>query len=601
METPNIPHKRYRLGLVTQLIIVVIIVTIVIGGTLGIVLTTTSANSLEQDVLQNNLVQADLAAQFASNYMKTVQAHIEVFARRPDIREAVLNGSFEEVQPALAQLVEIQTALDNCGLYDVQGIQKVSSVANATTTGQSFADREWFQQAVATCQSYLGLPLKSRVTGSLVIPYAIPILDDYSQLRGVLATAISLNALSDAIANANYGAGTRASIIDTRNGGIILAHIDPTRILTPVSGKNEAVTHLLAGERGKIETHSSSGELDLIGYTTVPNLPWGIMIVTPRNTALAVVDSLRQESILIIVISVLLVGLLGSLFMLQITRPLRQLRNTAHKLAAGEPGYRVQFTQHNEIGELGDEFNRMADALVEKEQQLQKHAVQLEQSNKELEAFAYSVSHDLRAPLRSIDGFSQALLEDCNDKLDAAGKNYLQRVRAAAQRMGELIDDLLMLSRINRYEMKQEKVDLSTLASDVTNELYKAQTERNVTAVIASDITANGDTHLLRILLTNLLDNAWKFTGKHPSARVEFRSNQKDGQTVFFIRDDGVGFDMKYADKLFAPFQRLHTTSEFPGTGIGLAIVQRIIHRHGGKIWVESEAEKGTTFYFTLG
>jgi signal transduction histidine kinase len=416
----------------------------------------------------------------------------------------------------------------------------------------------------------------------------------------VLAAGISLSALSDAIVNINYGEGTRASIIDTRNGGIILAHIDPTRILTPISGKNEAATRLLAGERGIIETRSSSGEMDLIGFTTVPDLPWGIMIITPRNTALAIVDSLRVQSILIILLGIFVVGLLGSLLMLRVTRPLTQLRDAARKLAAGESGYRVRLNQNNEIGELGREFNRMADALSEKERQLHNRAVQLEQSNKELEAFAYSVSHDLRAPLRSIDGFSQVLLEDYNDKLDASGKNYLQRVRAAAQRMGELIDDLLVLSRVTRYEMKHEKVDLSALAREVTDELQKAQPERKVTSIIAGSLTANGDTNLLRIATTNLLDNAWKFTGKHPDARIEFGAIQKDGETVYFVRDDGVGFDMKYADKLFTPFQRLHTTSEFPGSGIGLAIVQRVVHRHGGKIWVESEIEKGATFYFTL-
>jgi signal transduction histidine kinase len=601
MATPNIPLKRYRLGLVTQLIILVVVVTMVIGGTIGIVLTNTSANNLKQDILQNNLVHADLAAQFASSYLKAVQAHIEVFAQRPDIRQAVLNESFEELQPVLAQLVQIQTALDSTGFYDSNGIQMASSIADATTVGQSFSDREWFQQAVATRQPYLGIPLKSRVTGKAVVPYAIPILDDQGQLRGVLAAGISLSALSDAIVNINYGEGTRASIIDTRNGGIILAHIDPTRILTPISGKNEAATRLLAGERGIIETRSSSGEMDLIGFTTVPDLPWGIMIITPRNTALAIVDSLRVQSILIILLGIFVVGLLGSLLMLRVTRPLTQLRDAARKLAAGESGYRVRLNQNNEIGELGREFNRMADALSEKERQLHNRAVQLEQSNKELEAFAYSVSHDLRAPLRSIDGFSQVLLEDYNDKLDASGKNYLQRVRAAAQRMGELIDDLLVLSRVTRYEMKHEKVDLSALAREVTDELQKAQPERKVTSIIAGSLTANGDTNLLRIATTNLLDNAWKFTGKHPDARIEFGAIQKDGETVYFVRDDGVGFDMKYADKLFTPFQRLHTASEFPGTGIGLAIVQRIVHRHGGKIWVESKIEKGTTVYFTLG
>lgn len=224
----------------------------------------------------------------------------------------------------------------------------------------------------------------------------------------------------------------------------------------------------------------------------------------------------------------------------------------------------------------------------------------LEQVNKELEAFSYSVSHDLRAPLRTIDGFSRALLEDYGDKLEPQGKDYLGRIRAASQHMSELIDDLLNLSRITRAEMRYEKVNLSALAEVVAAELHEAQPERLVEFVIGENITAYGDSHLLQVVLENLLSNAWKFTSKHPRARIEFGSTQDQGRPVYFVRDDGVGFDMAYVDKLFSPFQRLHSEREFPGTGIGLATVQRIIRRHGGNIWAEAEVEKGATFYFTL-
>jgi light-regulated signal transduction histidine kinase (bacteriophytochrome) len=225
---------------------------------------------------------------------------------------------------------------------------------------------------------------------------------------------------------------------------------------------------------------------------------------------------------------------------------------------------------------------------------------ELELVNKELEAFSYSVSHDLRAPLRSIDGFSQALLEDYEDKLEAQGKDYLGRVRAASQRMSQLIDDLLNLSRVTRAEVRYEKVNLSALAKAIAAELRETQPERRVEFVIGEDITAHGDSHLLRVLLENLLSNAWKFTSKHPRARIEFGAIQLEGRSLYFVRDDGAGFDMDYANKLFTPFQRLHTETEFPGTGIGLATVQRIIRRHGGTIWAEGEVEKGATFYFTL-
>lgn len=240
-------------------------------------------------------------------------------------------------------------------------------------------------------------------------------------------------------------------------------------------------------------------------------------------------------------------------------------------------------------------------ALAQQAQQLTRANTELAAINQELEAFSYSVSHDLRAPLRSIDGFSQALLEDYEEKLDKQGKNYLQRVRSATQRMGELIDDLLTLSRVTRSEMKLQTVELSALAHSIVTELQKIQPERRTEFVITPGLSANGDAHLLRLLLENLLGNGWKFTGKHPQASIEFGSIQVDGKQAFFVRDDGAGFDMAYADKLFVPFQRLHSPSEFPGTGIGLATVQRIVHRHGGQVWAEGKVEKGATFYFTLG
>ena len=225
---------------------------------------------------------------------------------------------------------------------------------------------------------------------------------------------------------------------------------------------------------------------------------------------------------------------------------------------------------------------------------------ELQQTNKELEAFSYSVSHDLRAPLRGIDGFSQVLLEDYADKLDAEGKSHLQRVRAASQRMAQLIDDMLNLSRVTRSEIHHTTVDLSALVQTIAAELHKTQPERHVTFVIAEGVIANGDARLLRVVLGNLLGNAWKFTGKNTRATIEFGVIQQDGKPAYFVRDDGTGFDMAYADKLYAAFQRLHTVDEFEGTGVGLATVQRIIHRHGGRIRAEGAVGRGATFYFTL-
>jgi light-regulated signal transduction histidine kinase (bacteriophytochrome) len=231
---------------------------------------------------------------------------------------------------------------------------------------------------------------------------------------------------------------------------------------------------------------------------------------------------------------------------------------------------------------------------------LLQYAIELKASNAELEAFCYSVSHDLRSPLRSLNGFSQALLEDYPDKLDDKGKDYLTRICKSSEVMSQLIDDLLKLSRLTRAEMHHENVDLGKLAKEILARLQNEDPHRTVKVKIAGNLLTIGDENLLRSAMENLLDNAWKFTKQRAVAHIEVGKITKDKEKVFFIKDDGAGFDMAYIEKLFIPFQRLHSNQAFEGTGIGLGIVKRIINRHGGKVWAEGAVDKGATFFFTL-
>lgn len=253
-----------------------------------------------------------------------------------------------------------------------------------------------------------------------------------------------------------------------------------------------------------------------------------------------------------------------------------------------------------DISELKCAEKEIRQLNVELEQRVADRTSELEAVNKELEAFSYSVSHDLRAPLRHINGFSGALLEDYGDQLDDVGKSYLKQVREASQEMAQLIDDVLQLARVTRTEMLPEVINLSEMAHSIVKEIQEGDVGRKVSVNIQAGLSARGDKHLLRILLTNLLGNAWKFTSKRKNVEIVFGHEQKGGDTFFFVRDNGAGFDMAYADKLFGAFQRLHTADEFEGTGIGLATVQRIINRHGGRVWAESAVDKGATFYFSL-
>jgi PAS domain S-box-containing protein len=247
------------------------------------------------------------------------------------------------------------------------------------------------------------------------------------------------------------------------------------------------------------------------------------------------------------------------------------------------------------------ERRKAEERILSLNEQLKRKIEELSGANRELEAFSYSVSHDLRSPLRSIDGFSQEILEDYCDKLDENGVDCLRRIRAASQRMGLLIDGLLTLSRISRAELKRETVNLSAIARDVVKVLRESQTKRDAEFVITDGLVAEGDERLLYAAIQNLLDNAWKFTERTGNARIEVGAMELKDETVYFVRDNGAGFDMAYSRKLFSLFQRLHDASEFRGTGIGLATVGRIINRHGGRIWAEGETNRGATFYFTVG
>jgi PAS domain S-box-containing protein len=236
----------------------------------------------------------------------------------------------------------------------------------------------------------------------------------------------------------------------------------------------------------------------------------------------------------------------------------------------------------------------------ELEQRVIQRTAQLEATNKELEAFVYSVSHDLRSPLRTIGAFSQILLEE-NNQLDKKSRDYIGRIHRAVNRMSSLIDNLLKLSRISQSELIATRVNLSEMVTHISTELQESQPGRKVEWLIAKDIYGNGDEKLLEVALTNLLSNAFKYTSHHPKAQIEFGKKSENDREIFFISDDGAGFNMNYANKLFGVFQRLHQDSEFEGTGIGLAIVRRIIQRHEGDIWAEGQVEKGATFFFTLG
>jgi signal transduction histidine kinase len=356
----------------------------------------------------------------------------------------------------------------------------------------------------------------------------------------------------------------------------------------------------------------TSGVVRLGTAVAVPNTPWLLWTDIPEAAMLAPARTLLRRMLPIAIVVTALGALAVYVVSGRITHPLEQVAQAAGAIAAGDYSRRLAIDRGDELGRLAAAFNVMAGRVAESRDELEsrvhartrelgQYSAELAAANRELEAFSYSVSHDLRAPLRSIDGFAQALAEDYEDRFDDTGRDYLSRIRAAAQRMGMLIDDLLSLSRVSRMELSRADVDLSAIVREIAARLSEQEPGREVRWRIEPEVRVHGDLQLLRVAMDNLLSNAWKFTAKRRDAAIEFgvRNLPEHGRVVV-VSDNGAGFDMAHAGKLFGAFQRLHRATEFPGTGVGLATVQRIVRRHGGRIWAEAAVEQGATFFFTV-
>lgn len=469
--------------------------------------------------------------------------------------------------------------------------------------GDNASDHAHFIRTLKTGNAYVSdIEISHEGAPQPILHISHPIFDISGEPAAVLIMEVSTDDIIKPMMHSGEGLGERGeALLINQEVNILTSLKHPLRDGTwarPLDYRIKAKPAVFAarGEEGIIQTEDYRGEPVLAAYRHIrinPELGWGMVVKRDTEELFAPLWQDITYSIATGLLGILAVVALTVLIARGLTGPLVNLGRTADKVADGSLNARAEITTDDEVGELARTFNSMLDSI-------QQRTTELAAVNKELEAFSYSVSHDLRAPLRSMDGFSQILLEDHFEALDEEGRDYLGRIRAASQRMGKLIDDLLSLSRVTRSEMRREQVNLSRMARGIASDLYQTDPDRDVKIKITPGMVTTGDSHLLEIVIDNLLNNAWKFTQNRLPANVEFGYTYMNGETAYFVRDNGAGFDMAYAGKLFGAFQRLHTMSEFPGTGIGLATVQRIIHRHGGRIWAEGEVDKGATFYFTL-
>jgi len=490
--------------------------------------------------------------------------------------------------------------------------------------GRSLPDSRFFEEGKKGV--YFTDVLMNNTPGDAGNPYEMfsvaPLTDTNGKFIGEIVIEIDMGPVYKFIRETTGLAQTGEALITRKDGDSILflspINDDPDAALkkkVPMNNKLAYAAQKAAlGQTGSGITTDYRGTEVLAAWRYIPSLRWGL--VTKINTAEAFAPVRTLQVIMLSLgLFMIVAGIFAAVAIARtIIRPIHLLQQGADAVAAGDLSRRVGTSARDEIGRLGQSFDAMTEALqrdivgrkkAEEEvralnKDLEHHVRQLEESNKELEAFSYSVSHDLRSPLRSIDGFSQALDEDYSGKLDDEGRDYLERIRSATQRMAQLIDDLLKLSRVARMEAKRERVDLSAIAEEIAGRLRKNHPERPVRFDIATGLETSGDERLLTVALENLIANAWKFSEKNPEAVIEFGIAHVQGEPAYYVKDNGAGFDMAFADKLFNPFQRLHNAAEFSGTGIGLATVKRIINRHGGRVWIEGAVGKGTTVYFTL-
>jgi signal transduction histidine kinase len=382
------------------------------------------------------------------------------------------------------------------------------------------------------------------------------------------------------------------------------------RTLAELRANGEA-SHRLFGE--VVPTRASGGVADEVQQRFEVQISSRLLILQQRSLVDAAkliddagvrIDETQRRVVLMTAAGLVLMALITAaavwMFRRDVLRPIARLEQATREVAAGNWSFELDVGSADELGEMARHFDAMTRKLRDSFGQLELSNRELVSLNNELESFSYSVSHDLRSPLRSMDGFSQALLEDYGDQLDDEARDSLQRIRAASQRMGRLIDELLGLARVTRAELRIQEVDISAMAREMAANLARSQPERSVRWEIDEGIKVRADRELMHIALQNLLDNAWKFTGKTTDAVVRVGMRQEGGDRICFVADNGAGFDMAYADRLFGAFQRLHHESDFPGTGVGLAIVQRVLRRHGWPLWAQASLGGGASFFFRI-
>jgi signal transduction histidine kinase len=525
------------------------------------------------------------------------------------------------LDPYLNALARASPLTTSIGVFDARGANRGygSPTAEAGSPRLSIADRDYFRRVMATNVPTVSSLLTLRAVHTPGVVVGVPIRDESGRAVGVVSVAMDAERLAREYQHTSVRAGEALFVVD-RDGRLAFDTARPALTSTEADALRgfAPLVSALSGQPNSVAAFTSPlhGDERLGAFTRTARYNWGVGVTIPRGVALAPVYArLREELLAFGLIAALTIGLSVLLSRL-LVHPLRVLQGAALALGRGDLSRRVRITTRDEIGDLGACFDDMAARLDERNRALQQargnvealnaqlegrvasRTSELEAANRELEAFSYSVSHDLRGPLRAVDGFVSVTLEAFQDTLPTAAVHHLERAQSGARRMAQIIDGLLALSRAARAPLTRVAVDMVALARETMEDL-KDTAAKPVETVVGLLPPAFGDPVLLRQVLANLVSNALKYSRDRDTIRLEL-GFAPGPPTAYFVRDNGVGFDTTRAEKLFQPFQRLQQPREYEGTGIGLAIVQRVVARHGGRVWAESKPGEGATFWFTL-
>lgn len=603
--------------LAAKLTVVFLVLSIVPLGLVGYLAFVDGRHAIDQVVINRMVTTTQLKEAEFSMWLDDSQSDLQSLAIQPGFQQqaAVLasqEATSPEYQAAYDQLLHerflpFQTLHDS--ILDFFLIRASDGLILVSTNEE--LEGKYRERAAFFIEGrkapYVGNVEYEVTMDQQIMHISMPVRDQSGTVIAVLAGHLNLDDISAIMMRRSGLRNTEETyLVNTFNFMVTASLFEPESSLK-ITVYTQGVNDCLAGNNGNGYYDDYRGVSVIGAYQWIPERQLCIVTEIDQSEALAPIVDLRDSILSLGVVVSLIVMMAGVFFGRTITMPVQRLVKGTQEISQGHLDYRVGTGARDEIGQLSRAFDQMTESLKtttvsrdEFEQRVVERTAQLEASNKELEAFSYSVSHDLRAPLRAMDGFSRILLEEYASELPDEAQRYLGLVRENAQQMGNLIDHLLTFSRLGRQQLKKQRVIPRDLIQNVVDELIAAQEEQDIAITIGELPPCWADPTLLRQVFANLLGNAVKFSKNRNPAKIEIGSQNDSGKRVYFVKDNGVGFDMQYSNKLFGVFQRLHRAEEYEGTGVGLATVQRIIHRHGGRIWVESEVDNGTTFFFTV-